>query len=375
MGVATKWRIIFRVMLKTKPGDKIMKISLQELFKSGAYFGHNKRFRNPEMAKYIYTERQGVNIIDLEQTKACFEEALAYVSKVVEARGVVVFVGTKATAQNLIAEEAKRCDMPFVDRRWLGGMLTNFKTIRASVKRLVGLSVDLESGKFEGLTKKERLCMMREHSKLEASLGGVKDMDKLPDAVFVVDVKHEKIAVQEANKLGIPVIGIVDTNSSPEGVDYVVPANDDALRSLRFFVSNVADIIAGIREKQKAEDERKKTVVSRVKKKSEADDKAAAPKEKKEATEAADEVKVKKVVKKKVVAKKTDEKIDVVETKAEKPVAKKVTKAEKEDEAKPAKKPAASKAKKSTEAKKEAKPAAKAVKKTTKAVKDTKGDK
>lgn len=375
MGVATKWRIIFRVMLKTKPGDKIMKISLQELFKSGAYFGHNKRFRNPEMAKYIYTERQGVNIIDLEQTKACFEEALAYVSKVVEARGVVVFVGTKATAQNLIAEEAKRCDMPFVDRRWLGGMLTNFKTIRASVKRLVGLSVDLESGKFEGLTKKERLCMMREHSKLEASLGGVKDMDKLPDAVFVVDVKHEKIAVQEANKLGIPVIGIVDTNSSPEGVDYIVPANDDALRSLRFFVSNVADVIAGIREKQKAEDERKKTVVSRVKKKSEADDKAAAPKEKKEATEAADEVKVKKVVKKKVVAKKTDEKIDVVETKAEKPVAKKVTKAEKEDEAKPAKKPAASKAKKSTEAKKEAKPAAKAVKKTTKAVKDTKGDK
>ena len=375
MGVATQWRIIFRVMLKTKPGDTIMKISLQELFKSGAYFGHNKRFRNPEMAKYIYTERQGVNIIDLEQTKACFEEALSYISKVVEARGVVVFVGTKATAQNLIAEEAKRCDMPFVDRRWLGGMLTNFKTIRASVKRLVGLSVDLESGKFEGLTKKERLCMMREHSKLEASLGGVKDMDKLPDAVFVVDVKHEKIAVQEANKLGIPVIGIVDTNSSPEGVDYVVPANDDALRSLRFFVSNVADLIAGIREKQKAEDERKKTVVSRVKKKSEADDKADAPKEKKEISEATDEVKVKKVVKKKVVAKKTDEKIDVVETKAEKPAAKKVTKVEKEDEAKPAKKPAASKAKKSAEAKKEAKPAAKAVKKTTKAVKDTKGDK
>ena len=375
MGVATQWRIIFRVMLKTKPGDTIMKISLQELFKSGAYFGHNKRFRNPEMAKYIYTERQGVNIIDLEQTKACFEEALSYISKVVEARGVVVFVGTKATAQNLIAEEAKRCDMPFVDRRWLGGMLTNFKTIRASVKRLVGLSVDLESGKFEGLTKKERLCMMREHSKLEASLGGVKDMDKLPDAVFVVDVKHEKIAVQEANKLGIPVIGIVDTNSSPEGVDYVVPANDDALRSLRFFVSNVADLIAGIREKQKAEDERKKTVVSRVKKKSEADDKADAPKEKKEISEATDEVKVKKVVKKKVVAKKTDEKIDVVETKAEKPAAKKVTKVEKEDEAKPAKKPAASKAKKSAEAKKEAKHAAKAVKKTTKAVKDTKGDK
>lgn len=361
-----------------------MNISLQELFKSGAYFGHNKRFRNPEMAKYIYTEKQGVNIIDLEQTKACFEDALAYIAKVVEARGVVVFVGTKATAQRLISEEAKRCEMPYVDRRWLGGMLTNFKTIRASVKRLVGLSVDLESGKLDGLTKKERLCMMREHSKLEASLGGVKDMDKLPDAIFIVDVKHEKIAVQEANKLGIPVIGLVDTNSSPEGVDYVVPANDDALRSLQFFVSKVADLISGIKEKQKAEDERKKTVVSRVKKKAEGEVKVAKSKEAAVEAPAGEEVKAKKVVKKKVVAKKTEETKAAAETVAkvaeEKPAVKKPA-AKKPAEKKVAtKKPAEKKtttkkpAEKKAAAKKpaEAKPAKKA---TAKAEKVTKGDK
>ena len=282
-----------------------MNISVEELFKCGAYFGHSKRFRNPEMSQYIYTEKQGVNIIDLNKTKACFEQSLAYIKKIVESRGTVVFVGTKSTAQELIASEAKRCEMPYVDRRWLGGMLTNFKTIRASVKRLVGLTHDLESGKLERLTKKERLCLVREHSKLEASLGGVKDMDKLPDAIFIVDVSHENIAVQEANKLGIPVIGIVDTNASPKGVDYVVPANDDAIRSLRFFISKVADVIADIIEKQKVEDEKKQTVVSRVKKKADAE-KASKPtsetKKVEQTGDGAESAKTKKVVVKKAAA-------------------------------------------------------------------------
>ncbi len=278
-----------------------MNINIEELFKSGAYFGHSKRFRNPEMGKYIFTERQGINVIDLQQTKACFEEALVFIQKLIEARGTLIFVGTKSTAQKVVSEEAMRCHMPYVDRRWLGGMLTNFKTVRASVKRLVNLSTDLASGKLEGLTKKERLCMMREHSKLEASLGGVKDMDKLPDALFVIDVKHESIAVAEANKLGIPIVGLVDTNASPAGIDYVIPANDDAMSSLKFFIKHVADLVAGIKERHIVEDEKKKVVVNRIKKKAaeEVAKKSAGKESEKVAKESEKKPAVKKVVRKK----------------------------------------------------------------------------
>ena len=324
-----------------------MNISIEQLFKSGAYFGHSKRFRNPQMEKYIFAERQGINIIDLQQTKACFEDALQFIQKTIEAKGTMIFVGTKATAQKLVAEEANRCHMPYVDRRWLGGMLTNFKTVRSSVKRLVDLSTDLEAGKLAGLTKKERLCRMREHSKLEASLGGVREMDRLPDALFVIDVKHEAIAVAEANKLGIPVIGLVDTNASPAGVDYVIPGNDDAMSSLRFFISHVADVVKDIKDKQLAEEEKKKVQVSRIKKKAAASSetsKEEAPKE--EAVKAeAEKPAVKKVVKKKTTAAKTEEVKEEKKPAEKKPAVKKTTaKAKKTVEAKEEKKPAAKKA-------------------------------
>lgn len=243
-------------------------VLISDLFSCGAHFGHRTRFRNPKMTQYIYGNRDDLSIIDLDQTKVLFEKALDAIEKIVANNGVVVFVGTKKTAQEVVREFALACNMPYVDKRWLGGMLTNFGTIRALVKRYIDMCSDIESGRFTSLTKKEQLCMNREVIKLEASLGGVRNMKSLPDALFVVDVNEEAIAVREANKLGIPVIALVDTNSNPNGVDYVVPANDDAMSSITFFAKTISDLIAGLNEKRNSEREahNPKTVISRIKK-------------------------------------------------------------------------------------------------------------
>lgn len=244
------------------------KVNIQDLFQSGAHFGHRTRFRNPKMERYIYGIRDELSIIDLDQTKKMFETALSVIQKVVARNGVLVFVGTKKTAQDIIRSAAIACDMPYVDKRWLGGMLTNFSTIRALVKRYVDLTQDLESGRYQNLTKKEQLCMHREVIKLESSLGGVKNMKSLPDALFVIDVREEAIAVREANKLGIPVIALVDTNSDPSGVDYVIPANDDAMSSIGYFTHTISTMISETLAKEKTEREAQapKTVISRVQK-------------------------------------------------------------------------------------------------------------
>lgn len=234
----------------------MIEISLREMLQAGVHFGHRTRFWNPKMSPYIFGSREKVHIINLEKTKPMFEDALTYIAHVVASKGKVVFVGTKRQAQGYVKEQAERCGMPYVNKRWPGGMLTNYKTIRQSIKRLKDLEVQEEMGRFDMLSKKERLSIQREKSKLENSFGGIKEMGGLPDAVFVLDVGHEKIAVEEANKLGIPVIGIVDTNNSPEGIDYPVPGNDDAQKSILFYSRVVADVIMAVKERQQAEEEK-----------------------------------------------------------------------------------------------------------------------
>jgi small subunit ribosomal protein S2 len=254
------------------------KIEMNALFQCGAHYGHKTRFRNPKMEKYIYGIRDELSIIDLDQTKTLFEAALQCVQRVVSSHGFIVFVGTKKTAQDIIRAAAISCGMPYVDRRWLGGMLTNFSTIRALVKRYMDLCQDKENGKFDGLTKKEQLSRKREIEKLEISIGGIKNMKSLPDAIYVVDVKEEAIAVREANKLGIPVIALVDTNSSPDGVEYIIPANDDAMSSIHYFSQTIADLINEIsaaRQSEKAS-QAPKTVISRVKKRTDQEPAAVA---------------------------------------------------------------------------------------------------
>ena len=219
-------------------------ISMRDMLAAGVHFGHQTRFWNPKMAPYIFGARNKIHIINLERTVPAFNEALAYVKNLAARRHKVLFVGTKRAAAKVIREQATRVDMPFVDQRWLGGMLTNYKTIRQSIRRLQELEAQAADGTFERLTKKEALTKRRLMEKLEKSLGGIKNMGGLPDAIFVVDVQHEHIAVSEANKLGIPVVGIVDTNSDPVGVDYVIPGNDDAIRAVRLYVTAVADAIA-----------------------------------------------------------------------------------------------------------------------------------
>jgi len=219
-------------------------ISMRDMLAAGVHFGHQTRFWNPKMAPYIFGARNKIHIINLERTVPAFNEALAYVKTLAARRHKVLFVGTKRAAAKVIREQATRVDMPFVDQRWLGGMLTNYKTIRQSIRRLQELEAQSADGTFERLTKKEALTKRRLMEKLEKSLGGIKNMGGLPDAIFVVDVMHEHIAVSEANKLGIPVVGIVDTNSDPVGVDYVIPGNDDAIRAVRLYVTAVADAIA-----------------------------------------------------------------------------------------------------------------------------------
>jgi small subunit ribosomal protein S2 len=219
-------------------------ISMRDMLAAGVHFGHQTRFWNPKMAPFIFGARNKIHIINLERTVPAFNEALGYLRTLAARRHKVLFVGTKRAAAKVIREQATRVEMPFVDQRWLGGMLTNYKTIRQSIRRLQELEAQAADGTFERLTKKEALTKRRLMEKLEKSLGGIKNMGGLPDAVFVVDVQHEHIAVSEANKLGIPVVGIVDTNSDPVGVDYVIPGNDDAIRAVRLYVTAVADAIA-----------------------------------------------------------------------------------------------------------------------------------
>ena len=225
-------------------------VSMKELLEAGVHFGHQKRYWNPKMSKFIFGVRNNIHIINLEETLPALNAAAEFVNDLVQKNNKVLFVGTKRSAGKVIKEEAERCGMPYVDKRWLGGMLTNYKTIRQSIRRLRDLEMLATDGTFEKLTKKEALSLQRDLDKLEASLGGIKDMGGLPDAIFVVDVDYENIAITEARKLGIPVIGIVDTNSSPDGIDYVIPGNDDAIRSIKLFVSSLADAAISGKEKR-----------------------------------------------------------------------------------------------------------------------------
>tara|TARA_E500000178_G_C16948327_1_gene719940 strand:- start:306 stop:1148 length:843 start_codon:yes stop_codon:yes gene_type:complete len=223
---------------------------MKELLEAGVHFGHQKRYWNPKMSKFIFGVRNNIHIINLEETLPALNAAAEFVNDLVQKNNKVLFVGTKRSAGKVIKEEAERCGMPYVDKRWLGGMLTNYKTIRQSIRRLRDLEMLSTDGTFEKLTKKEALSLQRDLDKLEASLGGIKNMGGLPDAIFVVDVDYENIAITEARKLGIPVIGIVDTNSSPDGIDYVIPGNDDAIRSIKLFVSSLADAAISGKEKR-----------------------------------------------------------------------------------------------------------------------------
>jgi len=221
-------------------------VSMREMLQAGVHFGHQTRYWNPKMGQYIFGARNKIHIINLELTVPAFNEALDVVKAMAAQKKKILFVGTKRSAGKSIKEQAERAGQPFVSHRWLGGMLTNYKTIRASIKRYRELQSQSADGTFEKLTKKEALMRTRMMAKLELSIGGIKDMGGLPDAMFVVDVEHERIAIQEANKLGIPVIGIVDTNSNPEGIDYVIPGNDDAIRAVKLYTTILADAcIAG----------------------------------------------------------------------------------------------------------------------------------
>lgn len=218
-------------------------ITMRGMLEAGVHFGHQTRFWDPKMKPYIYGARNKIHIINLDKTLPLFNDALGFIRRVAARNGKILFVGTKTSASNIIKEQAERCGMPYVNYRWLGGMLTNFKTVKQSIKRLHELEAMRDDGTFEKLVKKEALMREREMIKLERSLGGIKNMDSLPDALFVIDVGHEKIAIKEANNLRIPVAGVVDTNNNPAGIDYIIPGNDDALRSIELYVSSVADVI------------------------------------------------------------------------------------------------------------------------------------
>lgn len=219
------------------------KVTMRQMLEAGVHFGHQTRYWNPKNAQYIFGDRSKIHIINLEKTLPMFNDAMNFVGQIAAKRGKVLFVGTKRAAGKAIKEQALRCGMPYVNHRWLGGMLTNFKTVKQSIKRLKYLEKAATDGTFDTLTKKEILMNSRELEKLEKSLGGIKDMNSLPSAVFVIDVGHEKIAVQEANKLGIPVIGVVDTNNLAKGIDYIIPGNDDAIRAVNLYVETAAESV------------------------------------------------------------------------------------------------------------------------------------
>ena len=220
-----------------------MSVTMREMLEAGVHFGHQTRYWNPRMAPYIFGHRNKIHIVNLEKTLGMYQDALKFVRKLCTNKGTVLFVGTKRQARDIIREEAQRSGSPFVDYRWLGGMLTNYKTVKQSIKRLKDIEAMMQDGTLEKLPKKEGLEYQRELTKLERSLGGIKDMNGLPDAMFVIDVGYQKGAITEATKLGIPVIGVVDTNHSPEGIDYVIPGNDDSSRAIRLYARGVADAI------------------------------------------------------------------------------------------------------------------------------------
>ena len=220
-----------------------MSVTMREMLECGVHFGHQTRFWNPRMAPYIFGHRNKIHIVNLEKTLEMYQAAIKFTRQLTANRGTIMFVATKRQAREIIREEAIRCATPFVDDRWLGGMLTNYKTVKQSIKRLKDMQAIVADGSVEKLIKKEGLMFQRELAKLERSLGGIKDMDGLPDAMFVIDVGYQKNAVAEANKLGIPVIGVVDTNHTPEGVDYVIPGNDDSSRAIRLYARGMADAI------------------------------------------------------------------------------------------------------------------------------------
>ncbi|QEZ46825.1 30S ribosomal protein S2 [Cupriavidus oxalaticus] len=220
-----------------------MSVTMREMLEAGCHFGHQTRFWNPKMAPFIFGHRNKIHIINLEKTLPMFQDAMKYVRQLAANRGTVLFVGTKRQSREILAEEAGRAGMPYVDARWLGGMLTNFKTVKTSIKRLKDMEAAKEAGALETMSKKEALMFEREMIKLEKSIGGIKDMGGVPDAIFVIDVGYHKIAVTEAKKLGVPVIGVVDTNHSPDGIDYVIPGNDDSSKAVALYVRGVADAI------------------------------------------------------------------------------------------------------------------------------------
>lgn len=216
---------------------------MRQMLEAGVHFGHQTRFWNPKMAPYIFGARNKIHIINLEKSLPMYQEALKFVRTLAANKGTILFVGTKRQAREIIMEEATRAGMPFVDFRWLGGMMTNYKTVKGSLKRLKDLEQMLEDGSLEKLSKKEALTYSRELEKLQRAMGGIKDMGGVPDAIFVIDVGYHKIAVTEAKKLGVPVIGVVDTNNSMEGVDYIIPGNDDSTRAIRLYARGIADAI------------------------------------------------------------------------------------------------------------------------------------
>ncbi|MCP8352096.1 30S ribosomal protein S2 [Candidatus Synchoanobacter obligatus] len=332
-------------------------IDIKDMFACGVHYGHRSCFSNPKMAEYVFAEKNGMQIIDITQSAEMFTEALTYVDQIVRSGGRVVIVSTKQSAQALVQKHGEEMGMPFVDQRWLGGTLTNFKTVRSSVARLEQLEERFQSGRLEGLTKKERLILQRERAKLTVNLGGIKDLDSLPEALFVIDVAQERIAVNEANKLGIPVIGIVDTNCSPNGINYVVPGNDDAMSAIQYYLECLSSVVKAAaddfrKEREKIEAKNKPV----IKKKQEAKKVVAEKSEQEEPESSSAKKVVKKVVKKAAEA-------QVVSEEPKKKVVKKVVKAKAEGAEAPkkavkkpaAKKPAAKKpaakesAKKSTE--------------------------
>ncbi len=220
-----------------------MSVTMRQMLEAGVHFGHQTRFWNPKMAQYIFGHRNKIHIINLEKTLVMYEEAMKYARQLAANKGVILFVGTKRQARDIVREEAARCGSPYVDQRWLGGMLTNFKTIKQSIKRLHDMETMVQDGTLDKLVKKEALDLQRELDKLNSSLGGIKDMKGLPDALFVIDVGYQKGAITEARKLGIPVIGVVDTNHNPEGLQYIIPGNDDSSRAIRLYARGVADAI------------------------------------------------------------------------------------------------------------------------------------
>jgi len=218
-------------------------VSMRQMLEAGVHFGHQTRFWNPKMAPYIFGSRNNIHIVNLEKTLPLFNDAMNFLGGVAARRGKILMVGTKRNASEYLRQEAQRCHMPFVSYRWLGGMLTNFKTIKLSIKRLKELEAMEQDGGLDRFNKKEALQLKREMDKLERSLGGIKDMAGLPDALFVIDVGHEKIAISEARKLGIPIVGVVDTNNDPDGLDYVIPGNDDSMRAIQLYAQSVSEAI------------------------------------------------------------------------------------------------------------------------------------